>query len=153
MIGLLELPAGARVLEVGCGKGELLFKLARLYDVEAIGVDSSSAYIEQARAGAPAGVSFEQRDLDEVEGTFDLAISHAAGWGHVRTTLERLRRLVRPGGQVLLGEGYWRTEPSDEYLGALGATRDELRSYGGTIELAEELGLVPLYAVTASEQD
>ena len=156
VIELLELPAGARVVEVGCGKGELLARLARRYDVHALGVDLSAEYIEEAGRRAPAGVRFEQRDmnaLDLPDESFDLAVSHAAGWGDVRVTLEHLARLVRPGGQVLLGEGYWRADPSKEYLAALGADRDELRTYGGMIELAEELGLVPLYAATASEQD
>ena len=156
VIEQLELPAGARVVEVGCGKGELLVKLARRHDVHALGVDISAEYIEEALRHAPAGVRFEQRDMNELdlpEQSFHLAVSHAAGWGDVRVTLEQLKRLVKPGGQLLLGEGYWRAEPSEQYLAALGAGRDELRSYGGMLELGEELGLVSLYVVTASEQD
>ena len=67
-----------------------------------------------------------------------VTISHAAGWGHLRTTIEKLVALTKPGGQILLGEGYWRIEPSDEYLAALGgASRDEMESYGGTLAVVE----------------
>jgi SAM-dependent methyltransferase len=153
VLDVLALEPGATVLDLGCGKGELLRRVAARYEIDGLGVDISAEYIEQAQRGAPKGLRFEQRDMNDVEGEFHLAISHAAGWGRTDTTLGKLAGLTRPGGQVLLGEGYWRGEPTDEYLAALGAERDELRTYGGTLELAEELGLVPLYAVTASEQD
>ena len=156
VLGLLDLAPGSRVLDVGCGKGELLLRLAARYDVEALGVDISESYLESARARANGRVTFERRDMHELglaAESFDLAISHAAGWGELRATLRELRSLVRPGGQVLVGEGYWRGDPSDEYLTALGAERGELETYAGTFEAARELGLVPLYAVTAGEQD
>ena len=65
-----------------------------------------------------------------------------------------LHELVRPGGEVLLGEGYWRQPPSAEYLDALGgASADELPDYTGLMRAAEEAGLTPLYASVASEAD
>jgi SAM-dependent methyltransferase len=42
----------ALVLDVGCGKGELLLRLAERYAVDGTGVDSNAAFIEQARAEA-----------------------------------------------------------------------------------------------------
>ena len=156
VLALLDLAPGARVVDVGCGKGDLLRRVAARYDVEALGIDVSEAYLDSARAHASERVKFERRDMHDHgldEESFDLAISHAAGWGELRATLRELRALVRPGGRVLVGEGYWRREPSEEYLAALGAGRGELESYAGTIEAARELGLVPLYAATASEQD
>ena len=61
---------------------------------------------------------------------------------------------MRPGGQVLLGEGYWRSEPSAEYLEALGgASADELPDRAGLIAAAEAAGLVPLHSVDASRAD
>ena len=66
--------------------------------------------------------------------TFDLVIciasSHALGG--FPDAFVALHDLVEPGGQVLLGEGYWRRPPTEEYLDALGgATADELADYGG----------------------
>ena len=43
--------------------------------------------------------------------------------------------------------------PSDAYLAALDATRDELPDYAGLFAAAAEHGLEPRYAVTASTDD
>jgi hypothetical protein len=69
------------------------------------------------------------------------------------TPLSRLAQLVRPGGLVLLGEGYWKRPPDDRYLEALGASRDELADWDGTIGMGEEAGLRLLRAVASSEAD
>ena len=46
--------------------------------------------------------------------------------GGLETALTRLTELVRPGGYVVVGEGYWLRPPEPEVLDALGATADEL---------------------------
>src|SRR4029450_8338990 len=87
---------------------------------------------------------------------FDLAIciasSHAVGG--FPDALGALRELTAPGGQVLLGEGYWPRPPRTEYLEALGgASADELPDYPGLMQAAEEAGLTPLHASVASEAE
>jgi cyclopropane fatty-acyl-phospholipid synthase-like methyltransferase len=52
VVGLLDLPALARVLEVGCGKAELLVRLAERYDCTAVGIDLNSTFLTEARARA-----------------------------------------------------------------------------------------------------
>jgi len=89
-------------------------------------------------------------------GPFDLVVciasSHAIGG--FPAALGALRELTAPGGQVLLGEGYWRRPPSDDYLVALGdASADELADYPGLVRAAEEAGLTPLHSSVASEAD
>jgi SAM-dependent methyltransferase len=150
-IGLLDLAPGARVLDVACGTAEVLRRIAARWDVRAVGYDADAELIERARNAAP------ELELSVAEepppGPFDLVVciasSHALGGFPV--ALERLRGL---GGQVLLGEGYWRREPSAEYLEALGgATRDELPDYGGLFAVAQDAGLTPLWSRVASERD
>jgi hypothetical protein len=81
-----------------------------------------------------------------------IASSHAVGG--FPAALRRLGELTVPGGQVLLGEGYWRREPTPEYLDALGgATRDELPDYPGLFAAAQHAGLTPLWSCVASERD
>jgi hypothetical protein len=81
-----------------------------------------------------------------------IAASHALGG--FPDALRALAELVRPGGEVLLGEGYWRRPPSPEYLDALGgASADELPDYGGLMRAAEQAGLTPVYSSVASEAD
>ncbi len=45
---LLELKRGARVIDIGCGKGEMLIRLAEKYHVEGVGVDKSPYCIREA---------------------------------------------------------------------------------------------------------
>lgn len=150
-IGLLALPSGARVLDVACGRAEVLRRVAARYDVEPAGYDADSALVETAPA--ELGVTVADRPPDR---TFDLVICIASAHavGGFPDALDALRDLVEPGGQVLLGEGYWRRPPSREYLDALGgATADELPDYSGLMRAAEDAGLTPLYASVASEAD
>jgi SAM-dependent methyltransferase len=151
-IGLLGLERGARVLDVACGRAEVLGRIAERWDVEAIGYDIDAELIEGARR---PGLDLIVAD-EPPAGPFDLAVcigsSHALGG--FPDALARLHQLVRPGGQVLLGEGYWRTTPTPEYLDALGgATEDELSDYRGLFDMAQAAGLTPLWSCVASERD
>jgi SAM-dependent methyltransferase len=150
-VELLDLPAGARVLDVACGRAEVLRRVAARWDVEPHGYDSDPALAESA----PAELNVEVRDTPP-DGSFDLTIcvasSHALGG--FPAALGALRELTEPGGQVLLGEGYWRGPPSPEFLEALGgATADELPGYGDLLDAAGAAGLTPLHASVASEAD
>ena len=126
----LALPRDARVLEVGCGRAEVLRRIVERWDVRAAGYDSEPAAIAEARRRVP------EADLlvgeEPPPGPFDLVVcvasSHALGG--FPGALGTLRGLVAGGGRVLLGEGYWQREPSPAYLDALGGTSaDELGSY------------------------
>ena len=56
VIGYLPLERGARVLDIGCGKAELLLRLVERYGVEGIGVDRSRDALALARAAVDARV-------------------------------------------------------------------------------------------------
>src|SRR5512139_2706948 len=49
LIGLLRLPAKARLVDIACGKGEFLIRLAEAYDIRGIGIDISPFCIGDAR--------------------------------------------------------------------------------------------------------
>jgi SAM-dependent methyltransferase len=147
VLALLDLPARGRVVDLGCGKGDLLGRIAARYEVDAVGIDRDAKLL----AEAPPGINVIVADIEtwnRGRGAFDLVASVGSP-----AQLSSLAGLVRPDGLVLYGDGYWRREPSDEYLEALGAARDELSDYAGTIRRATELGLAPLYAVAASVDD
>jgi SAM-dependent methyltransferase len=150
-IALLEPPPGGRVLDVACGRAEVLRRVAERFEVEATGYDSDAALIESG----PPGLELLVRDSPP-PGPFDVVVCIAASHalGGFPDALGALRELVRPGGEVLLGEGYWCQPPSAEYLDALGgASADELPDYSGLMRAAEQTGLTPLHASVASEAD
>src|SRR5262249_35673690 len=77
VIDLLALPAGGRVVDLGCGKGELLRRLANRYEIRGVGVDRSAVLVDEARRRAPAGITFVVADLTAFAtgAPFDLAAS------------------------------------------------------------------------------
>jgi 2-polyprenyl-3-methyl-5-hydroxy-6-metoxy-1,4-benzoquinol methylase len=106
----LQLPSGARVLEVGCGAGLLAIELARHgYDVDCI--DSSTAMVELAAAEASdadvAGrlavdtgdvhaLSFDSDAFDLVVALGVIPFLHAP-----LQALVEVARVARPGGWIL----------------------------------------------------
>jgi SAM-dependent methyltransferase len=138
---------GSMAIDLGCGKGELLRRLEPSY-VQGVGVDTSAELLAEAREHSD--FEFVQADAT----TYQTAqVFHIAASIGGPVTLERLAGFVGGGGYVLYGDGYWRQPPSAAYLDALGATEDELADYAGTIRIGEELGLTPLYAVTATVEE
>jgi cyclopropane fatty-acyl-phospholipid synthase-like methyltransferase len=164
MIEALALDPGAHVLDLGCGKAEVLLRIVERYaDVRAIGLDRSRVVLAEARRQAAervpeSKVTLLEQDVREYApepGTFDLVVSTGgvSFRGGVGGTLAVLAGFVAPGGKLLFGEGYWREEPKAEYLVALGAAREELKDYKGTIGAAQDAGLELKRAVTSSVED
>jgi len=96
---------GGRVVDLGCGTGELTRAMhERLRAKETIGVDSSDAMLAKARAFVGAGLRFEKGDIEKYapDGRFDLVFSNAAlQWvdDHPRL-LASLAELLAPRGQL-----------------------------------------------------
>jgi len=106
--GLLgrRLVAGERVLDVGCGTGYLAAGIRRARpDVDVVGSDLSSGMLDRARAaGAWPLVQGDATGLPVRAGSVDLVV--ARGVLHhlpdVRAALAEWRRVLRPGGAVVL---------------------------------------------------
>lgn len=102
----IELPPGARVLDLGCGPGNSTAVLAGYFDgAEVIGADNSPEMLAQARVDHPELAFVEldaSGDLSAYEGGFDLVFSNAClHWvPNHRALLPRLLRLLKPGGQL-----------------------------------------------------
>ncbi len=76
----LDLSPGLRVLDIGCGWGELALYLAAMNDVEVVGVTLSKEQYERAQSRAQSAgmgdrVRFELKDYREVTGRFDRIVS------------------------------------------------------------------------------
>jgi SAM-dependent methyltransferase len=110
------MPPGARILDVGCGTGEAVLRLAPLYpQASLLGVDLEEAHLEPARArcaGFGPRVQFQSDDalaLSLPADTFDLVVSR-----HVLQSVPdapravaEMARVAKPGGRLhLLAEDY-----------------------------------------------
>ncbi|MFZ3566136.1 class I SAM-dependent methyltransferase [Streptomyces sp. BH097] len=108
-------PAGARVLDAGCGTGRVMIRLAELgYDC--VGIDLDASMLDVARERAPQ-LPWFRTDLAEFDPAalgiatdFDLVV--AAGNvlplltpGTEATVVERLAAALRPGGLLVAGFG------------------------------------------------
>lgn len=162
-LAMLDPVPGQRALDAGCGKAELLLRLAERYGVRGVGVDLNDAFLAEARAAAarrvPDGtVEFHTMDVrafDAPAASFELALCTGSThvYGGYRPTLRSLAALLKPGGRILVGEGYWRREPDPEYLALLGGTRDEFLDHAGNLAAAEAEGLAVVHAVETSLAD
>jgi SAM-dependent methyltransferase len=117
-----HLPADARVLDLGCGNGA---KIARLADrFEVVGVDISARQLQLARAAVP-GASFIHADFAELDfpaEAFD-AVTALYSIVHVPRDeqpdlLGRIRDWLKPGGLFLASMSHVGGEDrTDEWLG------------------------------------
>jgi ubiquinone/menaquinone biosynthesis C-methylase UbiE len=107
MVRALGLPAGGRVLEVGCGRGVALPALARLLGPARLaGLDLDAGLLDEARAGADAaGIAVELvpgdvRNLPFPEGSFDLVVDFGTCYHIARAAqaLAEIARVLAPGG-------------------------------------------------------
>lgn len=171
LIDLLNLPAGARVIDIGCGKCELLIRLVERYDVRAVGVDRSTRFTDEGRKRARERISADCLTVHTTDAepflkelgreasrgasfAFAACIGSTHALGGLVPTLRTLAGLVETGGLVLMGEGYWKQPPTKEYLEALGgATEGDYQTHAGNIGLCVEAGLAPIHACTASADD
>ena len=104
----IEVPEGARVLDVGCGGGQVLAALQeRRPDLVLSGVDLSPEQVGRAakRTGLPV-VQGSALDLPFDAGAFDGALSVASikHWPDPTQGLAEMGRVVRSGGRVLVVE-------------------------------------------------
>jgi ubiquinone/menaquinone biosynthesis C-methylase UbiE len=93
---------GRDVLEVGCGTGLLLRRLAG-FARSARGVDLSPGMLEKARARGLDVVEASATDLPFADASFDVVCSFKvlAHVRDVRRALAEMARVARPGGHVI----------------------------------------------------
>jgi arsenite methyltransferase len=150
----LTLPrtSGAQVLDVGCGTGYPTLELARFLgqDCDVAGIDVWDEAIHLARRKAAdewlRNVSFVAGDIAESglpEGTFDTVTCNLglASFADRGAALDAIRRLLRPGGQLLL------TTPLQsamrEFLDAYYLTLRDLKLEGPLRDLVQLISARP----------
>jgi SAM-dependent methyltransferase len=164
LVDLLRLEPGARVLEIAMGKGEFIIRLAERYGIEGVGLDLSPYCVADAKRKHRERVPDAQLSFLEMDGadyqperpeSYDLVACIGASWiygGH-RGTLTALKGMAAPGSWIVVGEPYWRQEPTAEYLKAAGVERSSIGTHHENVEVGQELGLELVYTVVSSQDD
>jgi ubiquinone/menaquinone biosynthesis C-methylase UbiE len=158
------------VLDIGCGWGELMLRiLAAAPEATGLGVDTNEADLARGRDSARARglgdrVTFvRESGAGTSRGPADLVLcvgaSHALTEveppGHTAPALAELRRLVSPGGRVLLGEGFWHRTPTEAELAGMwpGTSAGEFGDLPGLVDLAVAAGFRPAWIETATLEE
>jgi ubiquinone/menaquinone biosynthesis C-methylase UbiE len=114
---LLDVRQGARVIDAGCGTGDVARAIAALVGTggAVVGIDASDTMVNEARRRVGARgllVDFRRDDITAItdgDGTYDAAIcervlQHLA---HPDRALRELVRVVRPGGRIVVIDTDW----------------------------------------------
>ncbi len=119
-------PAGSRVLDVGCGEGTLLAYLRKVKDVDGRGLELS---MERVRAAVSQGLPVIQGDLetdliDYPEDSFDYVIlSQTLQATHnPQTVIEEMLRIGRRAIVSFPNFGHWRVRFSIMFGGRMPVT-------------------------------
>jgi SAM-dependent methyltransferase len=99
----LDLPAGGRILDAGCGSGRNMVDLARHGTVTGVELSETSVQIARERDAGEV-VEGSVMDMPFDEGTFDLTVSLDV-IEHLEDdvgALRELRRVTKPGGALLV---------------------------------------------------
>ena len=152
---------GTRVLDLACGKGEMLCRWAEWFGASGVGVDLSTVFAAAARARAD---ELEVADCVSIvvgdaaayvpePGAFDIASCLGATWigDGIAGTIDLLRPAVRPGGLILVGEPFWLEEPPPGAAAALGLGDGDYVSLEGTFDRLEAAGLELVEMVLANQ--
>ncbi|MCF6139227.1 SAM-dependent methyltransferase [Pseudalkalibacillus berkeleyi] len=154
----------AEVLDIGAGKCGILIDIIEKHELFGTAIEIEEAFIKEAREIAWPRIDTgrltilnddAKKVIHQYDEAFDVAIcigaTHAIG--DYQSTLEQMYAAVKPGGSILVGEGYWKKTPHAAYLDALGAKEEELYTHAGNIQVGEDLGLVPMWASVTNEDE
>lgn len=151
---------GKTLLDFGCGYAEPLALWSENFGVSGIGIEVRQNAVQRARDkivargltdrlqivhGNGAEISFEP-------GSFDFAACVGASfiWGGYRPALQALKRFIKPGGKIIIGEPYWlkETVPPD-----FAQAQGEVHSEAWLLRVTQDEGLDVQYVVRASQDD
>jgi SAM-dependent methyltransferase len=116
---VMGLSAQSQVIDFGSGFGEMLALWGERFGISAVGIDIRETACERARSklaerGMADRIEIVAGKGDEYEfkpKSYDVAACVGASfiWGGFAPAVRGLKRAIKPGGKILIGEPYWTT--------------------------------------------
>lgn len=145
------------LIDAGCGPGHTTRLLASVLGRHVVGLDSSDAFLYEARRLGPTRVSFQLHDVTDA--AFPTPAAHLiysrfllAHLPRTTAVLGSWRANLRPGAWVLLEEPEWIATEVESFRAYLGLVAESLRERGAELYIGPRLrehgiatGLTPLF--------
>jgi SAM-dependent methyltransferase len=156
---------GMRILDVGCGKGWLLRRLATQFDIQATGVEINPTFAAEARRLAAAEnladririVEGPALDFHPEPASFDVVMCIGASFalGGFEPALDSMSHAAKRGGAIALGEVFAMElpYPAEVSLGARADIDYPDRTLWATVEAMRAHGMPLRGLVEASTDD
>ncbi len=124
LLEYVNLPTSANVLDLGCGTGKLLHRLAINFpNLQGTGLDLSTEMISQAnsRNCYPQRLTFLSGNAEEMpfaEEQFDAVFNTISflHYPHPQQVFNEVSRVLRPGGYFYLVDSYFKWQDEFQYL-------------------------------------
>ena len=154
VIAALAPMSGHHVVDIGCGPGELLLRIAARHDVDAVGVDRSPWMITRAHERSRTRPLRGRVEWWLGDGTgvgdgreWDLAVCLGASWvwHGFAGTARALRNRVRPGGRIAIGDLRLRAGADPALLPG------SVLTGGDQLEAMETLALDPIVELVSDD--
>ncbi len=140
-----------RLLDLACGKGELLARWANAFGVIGVGVDASETFIGLAKDRAytldvPDHLTFVVDDpatYPQAHHAFDVVCClNASSLGGFSAALALMQTaLTSRDGLLVVGEAFWQAAPPEATLRALQLSPEAFATLPGTLARCEAAGL------------
>jgi len=159
---ILEIDQNGRVIDFGCGYGEVLALWAERFGISGVGIDIREHACDRARSKMKERGLAERieivcangREYPFKENTFDVALCIGASfiWGGYRPTIQAMKKAIHTEGKLVIGEVYWlKGNVPLEYVNST-APPDTKYEYE-LLQVANEEGFDLEYVVRASNDD
>ena len=150
-----------KMLDLACGKGQMLCRWVQEYNISGVGVDISTVFLKAAQKratelGVNKKLNFVQGDAGkypQATHDFDVVSCIGATWiGNGLTgTLELMKQSLKPDGLLLVGEPYWIDTPPESAYEAMNIGKEDYVSLDSTLDRIESAGMRLVEMVSADQ--